>query len=174
VYEAFVACRVPLGLVNEVTIALASADVSGFYVDEDHGQDLYLDLSIVAAASRRDFVESGGHAYEWWFASRDQVDDYPLQIDGAEPELKIALRFVDGAWGLYVYEGAGWAPLDGTFAFGVHEVTAHVRVDESWRALSMTRDKYLRAVIRHEEPTREAYQVGDVYPRDGTWNFFTR
>jgi hypothetical protein len=174
VYEAFVAGRVPAGLVNEVTIALASADISGFYIGEDHGRDLYLDLSIVAAASRRDFVEFGGHAYEWWFASRNQVDRYPVQIEEAEPELRIALRFVGGAWGLYVEDaGASWLPLEGTFHFGVFEVSAHVRIDESWRALSMARDKYMRAVIRHEEPVPEGYHVGDIYPRDGKWNVIT-
>jgi len=173
VYEAFVDGRVPAGLANEVTISAAAADISGFYIGEDRSQDMYLDLSIVAAASRRDFVEIGGHAYEWWFTSRDQVDSYPLQIEGAESELKIALRFVDRAWGLYVDDGAGWRPLDGTFHFGVLEVSAHVRIDESWRALSMVRDKYMRAVIRHEEPVPEGYQVGDIYPRDSQWNVVT-
>jgi hypothetical protein len=173
VYEAFVAGRVPAGLSNEVTISAAVADISGFYIGEEYGRDMYLDLAIVAAP-RRDFVEFGGHAYEWWFASRDQGDRYPVQIEGAEPELKIALRFVDGAWGLYVDDvGAGWRLLDGTFHFGVLEVSARVRIDESWRALSMMRDRYMRAVIRHEEPVPEGYQVGDIYPRDGKWNVVT-
>jgi hypothetical protein len=131
VYEAFVTGRVPLGLVNEVTISLASADIDGFYIGEEFGQDLYLDLAIVASANRRDFAEFGGHSYEWWFASREQVGNYPLKIHAVEPELGIALRFVDGGWGLYVSEGAGWEPIDGTFTFGVHEVSAHVRIDVS-------------------------------------------
>lgn len=173
VYEAFVAGRVPLGLVNEVSIALAGASIDGFYIGEAYGQDLYLDLSIVASAPRRDFVALGGHAYEWWFTSRDQVDRYPVQIQADEAELKLALRFVDGAWGLYVDEGAGWQPIDGTFAFGVYEVSARVRIDEAWRATDMARDTYMRALIRHEQPTPEGYQVGDIYPRDGTWNVVT-
>lgn len=169
VHEAFVAGRVPAGLANEVTITRAVARTGGY--NDDQLQDAYVDLSIVASAPRRGLFDGGGHAYEWWFVANDSVDVYPLYTSADEAELKIALRYVDGVWSLFADTGDGWEPAVGDFNVGVLEVSAYVRIEDRWPLLKRGRDTYLRAIIRHDEPTPDGFQVGDIYPRDGRWMF---
>lgn len=176
VYEAFVAGRIPAGLLNETTIALAGVRFSGFYIGEDSPQDLYFELAIVGASSqRRELAAIGGHSYEWWFTTIPEEPDgrYPVFIKSAEPVLKIALRYVDGAWATYVDDGGGWQPVEGTLSFGEYEITARVRVDERWPTTQLVYT-YMRALIRHEQPTEAGYQVGDVWPDDLSWGIVTR
>lgn len=169
VYEAFVTGRIPAGLANETKITVASARIDGFYVSEDLPQNRSLHLSIVAAP-RVAYEGPDGPDYEWWFVVRDEASGLrPLQIRADTPELRIGLRNVDGAWGLYLDAGGGWQPVQGIFAFGELEVSATVRVDERW-PLRYGRLAYMRAVVRHRPATPQGYGVGDVYPEDLSWS----
>jgi len=170
VYQAFVTGRIPSTIADEATIAIAGARIDGFYVSEDLPQNRMLHLSIVGAP-RVYFSGADGPDYEWWFVTRDAADSiYPLRIDADAPELRIGLRIVDGAWGLYADAGGGWRPVAGTWAFGELEVSAIVRVDEAW-PLRYGRLAYMRAVVRHRPATPEGYDVGGVYPEDLSWQF---
>ena len=169
VYEAFVSGRIPAALANETKITVADARIDGFYVSDDLPQNRQLHLSIVGAP-RIDFSGADGPDYEWWFVVTDETDaQRPVQINADAPELRIGLRNVQGTWGLYADTGGGWQPISGTFAFGELEVSATVRVDESW-PLRYGRYGYMRAVVRHRPATPEGYDVGDVYPENLLWN----
>jgi len=172
VYEAFVSGRIPAGLANETTITVANARIDGFYVSEDLPQNRMLHLSIVGTP-RTDFSGSDGPDYEWWFVKTDDLSGQrPIRIAAEKPQLRIGLRNVDGAWGLYADTGDGWQRIAGTFAFGELEVRATVRVDEAW-PLSVEYPAYMRAVVRHRPATPEGYDVGGVYPDDLTWQIVT-
>jgi hypothetical protein len=171
VYQVFVTGRIPLPIANEAAIAVASARIDGFYVSEDLPQNRMLHLSIVGEP-RVYYSGPDGPDYEWWFVTREEPDSstYPLEIYADAPELRVGLRNVDAAWGLYVDTGSGWQPVAGTWAFGELEVSATVRVDEAW-PLRVDRHAYVRAVVRHRPEAPEGYDVGGVFPEDLSWQF---
>jgi hypothetical protein len=170
VYQAFVTGRIPAGLANEVTITVASARIDGLPPSGDLPVNRTLHLSIVGTW-RADFTGPDGPDYEWWFVTREETSSvYPLNIHADAPELRVGLRNVDGAWGLYADTGGGWQPIAGTFAFGELEVSAQVPVDAAW-PLGRGRLAYMRAVVRHRQRTPEGYDVGGVYPEDLSWQF---
>lgn len=174
VYQAFVTGRVPAAIANEVTITVASARIDGFYGSEKLPQNRMLHLSIVGAP-RVYYSGADGPDYEWWFVTREETGSsmYPLEIKADAPELRVGLRNVNGAWGLYADTGGGWQPVAGTWAFGELEVSATLRVDEAW-PLRAGRYAYMRAVVRHRPPTPEGYDVGGVYPEDLSWRFVSQ
>jgi DNA-binding CsgD family transcriptional regulator len=168
VYEAFVAGRVPLGIVNTVMIDSAYARGEWSLAGDERTQRLKLHVSIVAAVPRHYFREGGGHSYEWWFTGVTAEAEPPTPAPDAAPTLGVALLHVDGAWGTYVEYGSGWEPVDGEFSFGEREVRANMHVDDVWGINDVVRGS-MRAMIRHEQPTPEGFHVGDVYPQDGSW-----
>jgi hypothetical protein len=170
VYQAFVVGRVPAGLANEVTITVAAARIDRLFAGDDLPQSGTLHLAMVGTW-RADFLGADGPDYEWWFVTRDGGGSgYPLAIKADAPELRIGLRNVGGTWGLYADTGDGWQSIEGTFAFGELEASAEVPIASSW-PLHRGRLTYIRAVVRHRQPTPEGYQVGGVYPEDLSWQF---
>ena len=85
--------------------------------------------------------------------------------------MRIALRYVGGGWGIYVYHGSGWeAYPNSEFNFGQYEVSAKVRVDDSWGMSEATStSSFFRAITHDHGFIVGVRDVGDVYPRDLAW-----
>ena len=117
---------------------------------------------------------SVGETYQWWFYAAPQTDALTASPDH-KAQLKIALRFVDGAWGVYAGRDGAWTVLpDATFHFGEYEITAKARVDPAW-GLTADDTIFFRAVTAvdggYVPPIED---VGDVYPPDLTWRQVAR
>jgi hypothetical protein len=167
VNEVFVEGRIPGGLLGEVHITTASARFAAGEAERGEGSGQYFALSIVGEA--REHFALAHPSYAWWFTTTAHVDDYPLQVEADTPELRVALRPVDGALRLFADDGSGWEPAEGSFGVGELEVWARVRMDERWNFAD--RYAYVRAIVRHLRPAPEGYEVGEVYPRNLMWNF---
>jgi hypothetical protein len=171
-YSVGVPGRIPLGLFNTLSMQFASARTEHLDFGEAIPTDTVLNLSIVLGAPLAALVATNGSipaTYQWWFYTAPQTDALTASPDHA-PQLKIALRFADGAWGVYTGRDGAWTVLpDTTFHFGEYEITAKVRIDPAW-GLKPGDTIFFRAVTAVDgvfvPPIKD---VGDVYPQDLTW-----